>query len=240
MTRFNESRTLKHEMVTKEAIAAGAAHSFTYHFTRLTLQVMNIRIVTCVLLGIAILFTIIGVATNQWIGDNLLRNSSNYSVTANAVGYLLIVGAVLLCITLIIGIVQVRRSTESFCLCVAYFITLYLGVAALLVAAMVLLHLCGRLCVRASSGNPRAHVYPLHDEANYNPPDGSCDTLRTLQQQLRQRLLFCCYRFKCLVPFLYPTLTNSFSYLFISAFLPHRPSNGIVLLYHSACLLFML
>ncbi|VDM30754.1 unnamed protein product [Hydatigera taeniaeformis] len=54
---------------------------------------MNIRIVTCVLLSIAILFTIIGVATNQWIGGNLLRNSGNYAVTAKAVGYLLIVGA---------------------------------------------------------------------------------------------------------------------------------------------------
>ncbi|KAL5110193.1 hypothetical protein TcWFU_004058 [Taenia crassiceps] len=83
---------------------------------------MNIRIVTCVLLGIAILFTIIGVATNQWIGGNLLRNS---------------VGAVLLCIALIIGIVQLKQSTESFCLCVAYFIALYLGVAALLVAVIV-------------------------------------------------------------------------------------------------------
>lgn len=116
---------------------AEATHSFTHLFTRLTLQVMNIRIVTCVLLGIAILFTIIGVATNQWNGGNLLRNSGNYAVTANAVGYLLIVGAVLLCIALIIGIVQLQRSTESFCLCVAYFVTLYLGVAALLVAVIV-------------------------------------------------------------------------------------------------------
>lgn len=102
--------------------------------TLLSLGKMNIRIVTCVLLGIAITFTIIGVATNQWYNGNLLQNNSQ---TTKAVGCLLIVGAVLLCISLIISVIQVMRSAESFPLCVIFSITLYLGVAALLVAVIV-------------------------------------------------------------------------------------------------------
>lgn len=98
---------------------------------------MNIRIVTCVILAIAIIFSIIGVATNQWIGGNLLQNYGSYRTTTTAVGCLLIVGIVFLGIALIVHIVQVTRSTESFALCVIFFITLYIGVASLLIAVIV-------------------------------------------------------------------------------------------------------
>ncbi|KAM7538016.1 hypothetical protein Aperf_G00000061105 [Anoplocephala perfoliata] len=125
--------------------ASGYTHASTYWyctirahlFTLLSLSDMNIRIVTCVLLGIAVAFTIIGVATNQWQNGNLLQNSGRNNQTTMAIGCLLIVGAVLLCIALIVGVIQVMRSVESFALCVIYSITLYLGVAALLVAMIV-------------------------------------------------------------------------------------------------------
>ena len=98
---------------------------------------MNIRIVTCVLLAIAIIFTIIGIATNQWSGGHLLQNYGYQDTTRTAIGSLLIVGIAFLCIALIIHIIQVTRSTESFALCVVFFVTLYLGVAALLIAVIV-------------------------------------------------------------------------------------------------------
>ncbi|KAM3185117.1 hypothetical protein ACTXT7_007036 [Hymenolepis weldensis] len=105
--------------------------------TFLSLNDMNIRIVTCILISIAIIFTIIGVATNQWVGGNLLQQTGSNSETAMAIGCLLIAGATLLCIALIINVVQVIKSNDTFGLCLVFFITLYLGVACLLIAVIV-------------------------------------------------------------------------------------------------------
>ncbi|VDO14993.1 unnamed protein product [Rodentolepis nana] len=98
---------------------------------------MNTRVVTSVLIGIAILLTTIGVATNNWSGGNLLNQNGHNSETALGVGCLLIVGAVFLCIALIINVTQVLKNNESFGPCLAFFITLYLGVACLLVAVII-------------------------------------------------------------------------------------------------------
>nr|CDS32794.1 gag pol polyprotein [Hymenolepis microstoma] len=105
--------------------------------TFLTLCDMNTLVVTSVLIGISIVFTIIGVGTNKWSGGNLLNQSGQNSETALGIGCLLIVGAVLLCIALIINVAQVFKSSQPFGLCLVFFITLYVGVACLLVAVIV-------------------------------------------------------------------------------------------------------
>lgn len=96
---------------------------------------MDIRRLNCALLGIAIVLTIIAVATNQWNGGNLLTNRNND--TAVAVGALLVVGICFLVIAFIICIVQIIQNSSSGALHMVFFVTLYAGVTSLLIAILV-------------------------------------------------------------------------------------------------------
>ncbi|VDD76125.1 unnamed protein product [Mesocestoides corti] len=96
---------------------------------------MDIRRLNCALLCLAITFTVIALATNQWDGGNLLQN--NRHDAALAVGSLLCVGVILLSVALIINIVQLCLDTKSGALHLAFLVTLFIGATALLIGILV-------------------------------------------------------------------------------------------------------
>ncbi|BHF64922.1 hypothetical protein SprV_0200793000 [Sparganum proliferum] len=95
---------------------------------------MEIRRVSSGFLGAALILLIIGVATESWLSEGLFRTNNQ---TRLAVGALLVVGIVLLAIAFILSIVSQCQNPVAGGVHLAYFITLYLAVALLLIGILV-------------------------------------------------------------------------------------------------------
>ena len=96
------------------------ASTFHRHFVEL-------RPVFCILISLAIIFTIVAVSTDKWMGGNLINKMGIYSNTSKAVFGLLVSGAICLTLALLCSLLTLFIDRHMGALIGGFYANLFLG-----------------------------------------------------------------------------------------------------------------